>query len=208
MLKKEILGKLLVTFGIATILASLVDYASLLLPLHLGNTHWVYSVVKSVSEISIIPLIGITAIIAGFYMIIPKENQIVIVFERIMSGACALFAIFLIVLTFLFTISLDSVGNRMVSQVKEQGEQLKQQITVFKEQNPEIDEKKVQQSIKRIDENLLIKVKSVNNKFLKANIKIFINLLAFMAAYIIFSLILFNTSIITRKKLLYENSQR
>ncbi len=206
MFKKEILGKLLFIFGMATFIASLIDIASLLFPLRLGSSQWVYSLVRTISETSIIPMIGILSMISGFYLVVSRENRIVFVFESISTGVCASFALFLIILTLLFSVSFSSVENKMVSEIREKGETLKNQLTAYARENPEVTGEELDKSIKKIDVNLLNQVKSVNKSFLKSNVKIFVNIFVYIAAYILFSLILFKTSIITRKKLYYESN--
>lgn len=208
MFKKEIIGKLLLVFGITTIIASLADFASLLLPMHLGNSQWVYSTTERLSETSIIPLLGLLSMVSGFYLIVPKENKAVLMFERVSASVCALFAALLVIFTLLFSMSVGSVENNMVSNVKGKAEKLKNQIIAYSEQAPEVNKEEINKSIKKIDESLVLQTKSISKSLLKNNLKIFTNILSYIIASVIFSLILFKSSVITRKKLYYESNQK
>jgi hypothetical protein len=208
MFKKEIIGKLLAVFGVATVIASLVDLASIMLPLQLRNNQWVYQTVQSVSNISIIPLIGIISFVIGYYLIFSRESNALILLERLSSGVCSLFVVLLTALTLLFSMSINSVENSMVTQIKNQADKVKQQITAYVQQNQSIPKAKLQNKIKEIDAGLVLQVNSVKKNILKNNIKILVNILSYLVAYIIFAVILFNSSVTTRKKLIYEANQR
>jgi hypothetical protein len=205
MFKKEILGKLLFIFGVAALIGAVTDIGALLLPLHLGDVQWTYQITKALSGACLVPILGILAMIGGFYLISAKESKFVILFEKITASISALFAVFLIIITLLFSMSLNPVENQMVSNVKAQGENFKKQITEFAAKNPGIPREKINASFQKVDQTLVLQVNSLSKSFLKDNIKIFINIIAFIVAYILFSLILWKTAIITGKKLRYEN---
>lgn len=205
MLKKELVGKLLTVFGTATLFASIVDASVVLLPLHLSNSQWVYGTVGKISDAGIVPLIGIIAIVCGFYLSTEKENKFLLFAERTMAGICSLFALYLIIFTFLFSVSLNSVENTMNSKIKGKGKEIKEQINMIADKNSQIPREEVQKKIEEIDKSVLFQVKQSEKYFIKTNIKILANLLLYIFVYVYFALSLFKTAMFTRKKYIYKN---
>ncbi len=207
-LKKNVIGKLLIVFGIATLIGTAADYFAILFPLHLRNNQWVYSTVQKCSDSSIIPLLAILLLIIGFYLLNEKENKALLLFERSTATICALFTMFLVVLTLLFSISFSSVENNTISKIKNEGQKAKAQLAYIIEKNPNItpeQTKQIQKNIKKIDKVLIYKVKQIKTSFVITNTKILINLLAYLLAALYFTLSLFKTSALTRKNLIYKH---
>jgi len=205
-MKKKLIGKLFIVFGLITLIANFVDYLSVLLPIHLRSNQWVYNTVQKFSDMSIIPLLAIIFIISGFYLFDEKGSRISLIFEKSIAGLCSLFAVFLITITLLFTISLSSVENDIISKIKTDGQKAKEQLMYIAEKSPNVTDEQVQQNIKKIDQTLVYKVKQVKHSFIIKNIKILVNLLAYLFAYLYFAVNLFNISAQRRKTLIYEKN--
>jgi hypothetical protein len=66
-MNKQQLSRIFIIFGFATLLASIIDIAAVLIPIHLSNPNWVYLSSQDLADRSIIPLLGIVIMLAGFY---------------------------------------------------------------------------------------------------------------------------------------------
>jgi len=194
-------GILILIFGAATLLASFVNNLALLIPLRTDSPQWIYSTAGSISETCIIPLIGLLALITGFYLSVSENSKAVLLFERITAGICATIALFLLISTLMFSLSVSQVENNMVNQVKVKGENLKKQVTAYAQGNSEVSAEQLNQSISNIDDTLLIQVRELNSNFLKTNVKILINNFAYITAYSLFGIILCLASLKTAKNL-------
>lgn len=208
------LGRILTVFGLATLLASLVDILSVLIPLHLSDPNWVYLTSQDLAERSIIPLLGIILTLTGLYLN-NNQSRVSLNFQRILSVLSFLFGLGLILITVFYTLTLSSIENQVSQSIKQKGESLKKQIAISYMQQQGIKETtgkiaipgEMRKYFTEVDKKVNSEIKSTKMSLLKKNIKTILNLILFAIAYLYTAIATFKVSSIALKQLLIKKEK-
>ncbi len=207
MLRKDYFAKILVVFGIATLIASLVDIIVLLVPLQLKFPQWVYYTVQGVSELSLVPIIGVLAIVGGLYLGKSANSKLTIFAERFLAVLCSVFSLGLIVSIVFYTISMNSIENKALAGIKKEAASIKIQVNEYAKKNPQITEERLATKIAEIDTQLLKRTKKTTNDLAKKNIKTMTNLIAYAFVYVLAAILLLKVSLLEAKRMYYNKPE-
>lgn len=205
MQKKNFLAKILIVFGLVTLLTSLVDILAAVVPPHLANSQWVYGTAQEISERSIIPILGIVLTLLGIYLE-NGENKPLLNLQRALGIFSALFGLGLITVILLFALSMNSIKTNAVQQIKEKSDNVRSQVTALSAKNPQL-AGKANEFITKLDKNVAQEIKSVERNFHKRNLKTLINLILFAVAYLFTGVLAFRHANIDLRKLRFKKSE-
>jgi len=180
-MKNKSLGAVLFGMGAITLLTTLIDYSTLVIPLNLRSKEWVFSVTQSISDISIMPVLGIVFMLAGIFFLREKEEEVLL--NNIEKGAGILSLIFAIGFSgcaVMYAISAGGVENNIVENLKAKTTAAKEQLSQLYEANKEkIDQVKYTEYVESIDKNMMMQVSQTNSSIKKSTFKTMLNLLLF-----------------------------
>ncbi len=194
--RKNIIAKILIVFGLATLLTSAIDYATLLLPLHLSNSSWVYGIVQKASELAIIPALGVIITLCGFYLN-DKNNKLMLNMERLISVFCFSIGIGFLIMLLLYALNIKAVENHMVNNITKSASGIKQKITTIYDSKKDLtaqDKAKIDEYLKNVEEKGNLQIKSTKNTLLKQNVKTVFNLVLFILVYLFTGILGFSYS--------------
>lgn len=208
MSRKNYFEKILILFGVITLLTSLVDMAVIVIPLHLSAPQWVFASSQEVAERCIVPIIGIIAILAGFYLGNAENNKVSLNIERYLSIFSILFGVGLVIVTVFYALTINTIENQMISSLKKNSEGMKNQaMSVYSQVNAKenvVPKEELDKYLTSLNKNLALETTSSKNKLLKKNVKTIINLVLFTLVYIFIGILGFKSSDVALKKLRYN----
>ncbi len=180
------LGKILIGMGIIALLTTLVDYFAITYPLNLGSKEWVFSAANSISDLSIMPAIGILFLLIGLYFAKERTNENVFKYiERGTGILSLLFAVGFAGCALLYAISSPGVESNIISSLKATNAKAKEQLNQFYVVNKaKIDEKRFEEHLEKMDEQMMLKINQTNNTIQKATFKTMLNLIFFGILYL------------------------
>lgn len=190
MLRKNYLSNILIVFGAVTLLSSLIDILTVLLPVHLSNPQWTFFISQDIAERSIIPLLGIVIILSGSYLRDAETNKIMLNVEKVLSIFSQLFGIGLVVVCLLYTLTIKTIENQAISNLKQRSQGVKAQLVnlyaqekvAMKDKNVKLND--INKYFENIDKKLQMDIKSAREDLFKKNAKTITNLLLFALSYI------------------------
>jgi hypothetical protein len=199
-MKQKYIANILITFGIVTFLASLLDLLFVLIPLHLSSPDWVYLSTQGISDRIVVPLLGLVITLLGLYFSNFKNELIKINLEKLIGIISFILSFGLIIGSIFYILVLGSVENQVITSVKQKNENIKKQIAISYLQQgyakqgipvrQEIEGKNIPmpQEMKKyfdkIDKNIKMETKSAKLSLLKKNIKVILTQILFIIAFL------------------------
>jgi len=213
-MNKQQLGRIFVIFGLATLLASIVDIAIVLIPLHLSDSNWVYLSSQDLADRSVIPLLGLIIILAGLYLNNDQKSRLKLNSEKCLGIFSFIFGLGLILITVFYTLTLSSIETQVSQSLKQKGENVKKQIVISYLQQQGIKPtseklaipKELEKYFKEIDKKVAAELKIEKKSLLKKNIKTVLNLILFAFAYLYIGINVFSATCTNLKQLNLKNN--
>jgi len=205
------LNKVLIIFGVATLLTALVDLSTVIFPMHLSVSQWVFSVGQSIAERSLIPILGIISILAGCYLTNQDNNKLLLNIEKVLSVFSILFGICLIFITIFYALTINNISSKSISTLKQQYESVKAKAqSAYIQMNTlnkvVIKKQELDNYVKKLGDNLTYQIESTNQLLLKQNIKTLFNLVLFIFVYFMTGILGFKSSNTTLIKLRFNKT--
>jgi len=202
LMKLKDISIILMVFGLAVILNSFLDFYSLLFPLAIKNSEWVYEVSQRIAGIILFPLLGISIWLLGLNFSNFRRNQSVILVTKVVLGTlCILFFCCLSLNSVLYGISMKSVQNNKIEALKTESNSSKERInSVYHQYKKNIPVSEYNLALKQLNDNLIYQISYLNLTHIKINIKTLISLLLFSFVYLIAGIKIFSLDSLLAKK--------
>lgn len=171
-----------------------------MIPLNLRSKEWVFAITQSISELSIMPALGMVILLLGISLVREKQNDKVLnITEKTTGILSLLFAVGFAGSALLYSISVGGVENNIVDNLKTQAEAAKKQVSTKKEQLDSLYEKykeKVNQEkydtavktldnvVENVDTQMMVKINQANSSIIKATFKTMLTLLFFAVLHV------------------------
>lgn len=201
MLKKEYLSKLLVVFGVATLITWIVNFVNLILPFQFKVVKWVYIISQELSEKSIFPLIGILALMGGVYLCnAAKESKdskcrCAVWAARVSSVLCMFFFAGLITMTVVYSLSIKPLQNDVKTQIMNEADKVKSQMAMMVQANPNLPQENLQKGMDELNISVTRELKKAKRDITTNSIKILVGLLSFALVNLVFAIYLIKISL-------------
>ena len=205
MFKKEYLAKMLVIFGIATLITWTVNFISLLIPFQFKVTKWVFLFSQEISEKSIFPLLGILAIIGGVYLCNSAKEckdskcRCAVWAERLSAAFCAFFFAGLIAVVVVYSLSIKPLQTDVKTQIQGEADKVKAQITMMAQSNPQIKQENLQMGLQDLNIRVTVELKKAKTDIIINSIKILTDLVLSAFVYLMFAIYLLKMSLLKNK---------
>lgn len=206
MSKKRTLSKILIIFGLITIITALADLAVIILPPYLSNPEWTYGIGQQIADRSIIPILGAIISFIGFYINNTENGKLSFHLERSLGIFNVLFSIGLVFTILLYTLSMNAIQNNAVQALKEKRNNVVAEIDRISSQNQEV-KKKADDFIVKLDSELNSKIKSTKKSLIKINFKTLVNLILFAFIYLFTGVLTIKQANLDLKKLKFKDKQ-
>ncbi len=209
-MKLKDISIVLMSFGAAIILASFLDFSTLLYPVLIKNPEWIFAVSQNTAGFIVFPVFGILAFMLGLIFSNFRRNQKIMNITKFVFGSiCALFFIFISLNILMYGISMNAVKTNKIEALKTENNRIKEQINANYKQNKElITLEKYNFAIKRLDNNLIYKINYLNLTYTKINIKTLMTLFFFSFVYLIAAVKFFSLDkLLLKKRKLLENEK-
>jgi hypothetical protein len=206
-MKLKDISIILMTFGIAVILASFLDFYSLLFPVLIKNPEWVFVSSQKTADLIIFPVLGLLFFWVGLNFSNFKRSQKIIKISKVISGSlCILFFCSLSFNTIMYGISMNSVKSNKIEELKIENNSYKEKINIAYNQNRKnISKKNYNLAVKQLNDNLLYKINYLDLTYTKMNIKTLMTLLLFSFVYLIATIKIFSLDVLLKKKKFIKN---
>lgn len=193
---------ILMFFGAAVILNSFLDFYSLLFPLVLKSSEWVYEVSQRIAAVILFPLLGILIYLLGLNLSTLRRNSRFVFATRAVLGVlCVLFFMFLSFNTVMYGISMKAVTNNRIEELKAENDASVERVnTVYVQNKTEIPVEKYNSVIKQLNDNLIYQINYLNLTNTKINVKTLMGLFIFSFAYLIAAIKLFSLDRLMKKQ--------
>lgn len=193
---------ILMFFGLAVILNSFLDFYSLLFPLVLKNSEWVYEVSQRIAGVILFPLLGIIIYLLGVnFSGLRRSRKFVYATRAVMGTLCVLICLFLSFNTVMYGISMKAVTNNKIEELKAENSASKERInTVYVENKTEIPVEKYKTAIKQLNDELIYQINYLNLIHTKINVKTLMGLFIFSFVYLIASIKIFSLDRLFKKR--------
>ena len=201
MLKKEYLAKLLVVFGVATLITWIVNFVNLIIPFQFKVVKWIYIISQELSEKSIFPLIGILALMGGVYLCsAAKESQgskckCAVWAARLSSVLCIVFFAGLITMTVVYSLSIKPLQNDVKTQIMGEADKVKSQIPMMVQANPNLPQENLQRGMDELNTRVAQELKKAKRDIITNSIKILVGLISFALVNLVFAIYLIKISL-------------
>jgi len=201
-MKLKDISIILITFGIAVILASFLDFYSLLFPVAIKNSDWVFEVSQRIADISILPILGILIVLLGLNFSNFRRNKIITASTRVVFGSlCVLFFSFLSLNIIMYGISMKSVQNNKIEALKAENKTSKEKINyVYNQNKKNIPASEYNLAIKQLNDSLFFQISYLNLTHTKINIKTLMTLFLFSFVYLIAGIKIFSLDRLFQKR--------
>ncbi|HSA07192.1 MAG TPA: hypothetical protein P5556_08420 [Candidatus Gastranaerophilales bacterium] len=197
------IAPIIMFLGVTALLASFADFYSLLFPVSIKSSFWVYSVSQRVSDIIIMPILSITFILLGVAMSELRKYQ---KFNRnvkwVLGSLCLIYFLSLSLNIVLYSISINPVQNKQVEAVKAKSQQIKDKMAeVYAKYKNTIEKERYDVLVEKVDTDLIYQINQINTNNIKTNIKTLINLLLFDLLYLFAGIKILSLDKLLAKKL-------
>jgi|GEM_PF-2194415 len=223
-MKQKYISNILITFGLVTFLASLVDILVILIPLNLSNSEWVYLSIQSISDRIIVPMLGLVMILLGLYFNNFKNESVKITIGKSIGIISLVIGFGLIISSLLYVLVLGSIENQVMTSVKQKSENIKKQIAIsymqqsFAKQGIPLEQglknkkipmpKEMKGYFEKIDKNLKIELKSTKLSLLKKNLKVIFTQILFIIAFLYIGISSLKLAKVTSKQLTLNKTEK
>jgi len=197
MLKKEYFSKMLIIFGVATLVTWVANFISLIIPFQFKVAKWVYLLSQEISEKSIFPLLGILAIIGGVYICnFAKESKCkcAVWAERLSAVFCIFLFTGLITMAVVYSLSIKSLHNDIKNQIMGEANKVKSQVAMMVQSNPGIKQENIQSGMQELDKRVNLELKKAKKDIIINSIKILLGLISYALVSLMFTIYLFKVS--------------
>lgn len=179
------LGKVLIGMGAVTLITTMVDYFALVFPTSIKNPQWVFGVTQSISEISVMPAIGLIFLLLGIGFAKDKMNEAPLnIVEKGAGILSLLFGLGFATCALMYAISAGGVENTIVENLKNANTQVKEQLNkAYDNYKAQIDESRLEElneafkkRTEEVDEQMMMSINQTNSKMQKTTFKTMLNL--------------------------------
>lgn len=175
------LGKILIGMGIITFITTIIDYYALAIPINIKSKEWVFSVTQSISDLSIMPVLGMIFLLLGLHLIREKTNEnIVNNIEKVTGILSVIFAVGFAGCALMYSISVGGVEKNIVDSLKANNEAAKVKLnTIYDQYKARVDQEKFDMVVENLDEQMMVKINQANSNLTKATFKTILTLIFF-----------------------------
>lgn len=207
-MKLKDLSILLILFGGAIILSSLLGFYNLLTPLYVKSPDWVFQVSQEIAGIIILPVFGVLTILIGLnFSGLIKNKKFIISTRAVLGTVCFVIFCFLSINSAFYGISMNAARNNSIEYLKMQSSEAKQRLaSVYNNNKNEIPVAEYKVALEEINDDLIARINYVNVNHIKINIKTLLTLLTFTFVYLITSIKIFSLDklFFKKRKIQYE----
>ena len=201
-MKLKDISIILITLGLATILSSFLDFYSLLFPVAIKSSEWVFQVSQRIADAILLPILGILIVLLGLNFSNFRHNKIITASTKVVFGSlCVLFFVFLSFNMILYGISMKAVQNNKIETLKTENNSSKEKITyVYNQNKKNIPVAEYNLAMKQLNDNLVYQISYLNLTHTKINIKTLMTLFLFSFVYLIAAIKIFSLDRLFQKK--------
>ena len=198
--KKEYLAKLLIVFGIATLVTALVNIIAIVIPLDFKVVKSVYLLSGEIAEKCIFPILGILAIVGGTYLCeTAKEEKgskckCAVWAKRVSAVICAGFFAGLVTVSFVYAFNISALQNDIKNQIKGEGDKAMGQMAMMIQQQPGMKQENIQAQLKDLEQRITTEQKRAKKEIIINSIKILVSLISFAIVYLVSAIYLVKMS--------------
>jgi len=194
--KNGYLAKILLCFGLVTLLTSMIDIITTFIFPDFGNVQWLNTNIQELSEQSIMPALGILFILIGInlYNYI-KFSRFWLNIEKIFGILNFLFVLCFSIIIIVYFITIAPVQNNAIMSINKQTNTVKSNINqVYNSNKSIISKQRLGESLDNVNKTNLQQVKLTKSILLKNNVKTLINLILFTLIYLMMGIISFKSA--------------
>ncbi len=202
MLKKEYFAKMLICFGIGSLIAWIASFVALIMPFDFKTVKWVYLFSQQISEKAILPLFSIIAIIGGIYLCQSEQKEsknskciYAIWTERFLAVLSLSFFVGLVSLSIIFSTSIKPIYSEVKTQINEEANRVKAQISIMTQTNPNIVQENLKKGLEELNQKVNQELKKAKKDITVNSVKILISLIVFALIYLKFAIYLMKISL-------------